>query len=257
MYPKTDSSEFAPGFLWQICLLAGAVLAFVIYSSKDSFWMASNILREPATALYPWVIAGKQTIENGLAAFSGKPPRVPLLVDQTRLLAAILIVLVISPTVFLLGWRRPRLTKNPSSGGFRLHGSGLLYIFSGVITLYVGLSAPPMVYFTERARLDLRQAQSALDNRDQIIADLSLLALDIYQYRLLPRQINGGGGSYLGYGLPQEMLKTNDATYSVVVKNDEVAIHARSTIYPSASVQVTVDTTGRLVWWEYAGEFER
>lgn len=256
MYPKTDSSEFAPGFLWQICLLAAVVLGFVIYSSKDNFWVASNILREPATALYPWVIAGKQTIENGLAAFSGKPPKVPTLVDQARLLAAILIVFVISPTLFLLGWLRRQLKKSQATGGFRLHGSGLLYLFSGVITLYVALSAPPIVYFTERGRLDLRQAQSVQDNRDQIIKDLSLLALDIYQYRLLPRQMSGGGGTYLGYGLPREMSKTDDASYSVAVKDHEVAIHAQSTIYPSASVEVTVDTTGRLVWWNYAGEFK-
>jgi hypothetical protein len=256
MYPKTDSSEFAPGFLWQICLLAAVVLAFVSYWSRDNFWVASNI-PGPTTTLYPWVIAGKQTIENGLTAFSGKPLRIPTLVDQTRLLAAVLIVLVISPTVFLLGWRRRRLNSSASAGEFRLHASGLLYVFTGVVTVYVALSTLPIVYFAEKAREDLRQRQAIQDNRDQIITDLSLLALDIYQYRLLPQAIDGGGGSYLEYRLPEKMSETNAAVYSATVKNNEVVIRAQSTIYPSASVKVTVDTTGRLVWWEYAGEFTR
>ncbi|MBM3298353.1 MAG: hypothetical protein FJ280_28330 [Planctomycetes bacterium] len=255
MSQKTDSSEFAPGFVWQICLLGAAVLAFTIYSSKGNLWVASKIIREPATALHPWVIAGLQTMENGLAAFSGMPPKTPPLVAQTRLLAALIIVLVISPTVFLLGWRRRRLNPSPSTGELRLHGSGVLYLLTGVITVYVGLSAPPIVYFAEKARGDLRRAQSVQDNRDQIITDLNFLALDIYQYRLLPRKMNGGAGSYVGYTLPPEVSKARDATYSAAVRDNEVAIHARSTIYPSASVKVTVDATGRLVWWEYAGEF--
>jgi hypothetical protein len=82
MSQKTESSEFAPGFLWQLCLLTAVVLGFVIYAGKTTFWVRSNVVQDPGAALFPWIIAGKQTIENGVAAFSGRPPKLPAAVDQ-------------------------------------------------------------------------------------------------------------------------------------------------------------------------------
>ena len=86
--------------------------------------------------------------------------------------------------------------------------------------------------------------------------EMRLLALDIYQYCLLPRNLDGGGGSFRGYRLTDDLSKTANATYSVTVKDDVVTIHAESIVYPMSSVEAMVDNLGRLVGWKYAGGFE-
>jgi hypothetical protein len=256
MYPKTDSSEFAPAFLWQVCVLSIIALSVMISSERVLFKHTPHYVEDPRTVLFPWVIAGMHTLENGLNAFAGKPAQLPEAVEQARVLTAVLITFVICPTGFLLGWRRRRLNRESAPGKSQLRFSSLLYGFSGVLTLFVAATIIPINIVSESLRQGIRERQAVQDNRDQIITDVNLLALDIYQYRLLPREMNGGGGSYFGYRLPEKMSNTNDATYSAAVKDDEVVIHAQSTVYPSASVEVTVDKTGRLVWWGYAGEFK-
>ena len=256
MYQKTESSEFSPGFLWQVSLLTILVLSFVIYSKSDFFWVTSNVELDRGWALFPWRIAGKHTLENGLGAFSGASPKLPSYVERARVLAAVLITFVICPTVLLLGWRRRRLNRESAPDKSQLRISSLLYGFSGVIALFVAASNIPISVISETSRQHVRQGWAVQDNRDFIINDIHLLALNIYQYRLLPRDLGGGNGSYRGYRLPEEMSRTNDATYSVSVTDHAVTIHAQSLLYPTASVEVKVDTTRRLAWWKFAGEFQ-
>jgi hypothetical protein len=256
MSQKTESSEFAPGFLWQLCLLTAVVLGFVIYAGKTTFWVRSNVVQDPGAALFPWIIAGKQTIENGVAAFSGRPPKLPAAVDQARVLAAVLITFVICPTAFLLGWRMRRSNKEPVLQRSQFRISSLLYAFSGVITLFVAVSIIPINVASKSTRHTVRQSSDVQFSRDLIVNEIHLLALDIYQYRLLPRDLAGGGGSYRGYKLLAEQAETQNGSYSVSVEDDEVMIHAQSISYPTASVEVKVDTLGKLVWWNYSGAFQ-
>jgi hypothetical protein len=256
MYPKTDSSEFAPGFVWQVFLLAALILGFTITAQKAALRVTSNVVHERTWTLFPWIAAGAYTLHNGLAAFSGDAPKLPTVGDQARVLTAVLITFVICPTGFLLGWRRRRLNRESVPGKSQLRISSLLYGFSGVLTLFVAASIIPINIASESLQQGIRERQAVQDNRDQIINDLHLLALDIYQYRLLPREFDGGGGSYRGYTLPEKPSSTKDATYSVSVKDDEVTICAQSIPYPTASVEVKVDTMGRFVWWKFPDEFQ-
>ncbi|MEK6756842.1 MAG: hypothetical protein AABZ02_11885 [Bacteroidota bacterium] len=256
MSQKTESSEFAPAFLWQVCVLSIIALSVMISSERVLFKHTPHYVEDPRTVLFPWVIAGMHTLENGLNAFAGKPARFPEAVVQARVLAAVLIGFVVCPGAFLLEWRRRRLNRDGAGGRSQLRGSSLLYGFSGVIALFVAASIIPISVISETSRQHVRQGLAVQDNRDLIINDIHFLALNIYQYRLLPRDLGGGNGSYRGYRLPEEMSRTNDATYSVSVTDHAVTIHAQSLLYPTASVEVKVDTTRRLAWWKFAGEFQ-
>jgi hypothetical protein len=202
------------------------------------------------------MIAAGQTINNGLAAFRGAEAELPEVADQARTLAIILITLVVCPTLFLLGWRRRRLLRGRSSERLQLRMPGLFYALSGFITFLVALSIVPITIASEMNRQDLQGRQAVQSNRDLMIHELHLLALDIYQYRLLPREFGGGNASYRGYKLPAEQAETQNGSYSVSVEDDEVMIHAQSISYPTASVEVKVDTLGKLVWWNYSGAFQ-
>ncbi len=106
---KTDSPEFAPGFLWQLVLLTVIVLFFVLFSEKAFKPDRIEVGQNPRIVLFPYMLAGGHTIENGLLAFSGKPAEKANGKFQVVTLAGLLVVSVICPTIFLLQWRRRRL----------------------------------------------------------------------------------------------------------------------------------------------------
>ena len=63
--------------------------------------------------------------------------------------------------------------------------------------------------------LSMFGAQSVNSNRDAIIADMVELAADAYQYRIRPRILGGGGGSYLGYSIPTTLQSNDNGSFSV------------------------------------------
>ena len=250
MSQKTEAPEFAPGFLWRISLLAAIVLGFVVIG-----FLKKATIGSMQSALSPWMIAAGQTIKNGLAAFRGAEADLPEVTDQARALAIVLITLVVCPSFFLLEWRR-RLMTGKSSERLHLRMPGLFYALSGSITFLVALSIVPITITSEMNRQDLQARQAVQSNRDLMISELNMLALDIYQYRLLPRDFGGGNASYRGYKLTAEQAKTQNASYSVSVENEAVTIHGQSALYPSAAIDVKVDSKGSLVSWTYFGKFE-
>jgi hypothetical protein len=250
MSQRTEASEFAPGFLWWISLLAAIALSFVVIGLPKEATIASI-----ENALIPWVIAAGQTIKNGLAAFRGVEGALPDDTVQARALAIVLMTLIVCPSFFLLEWRR-RLMRGGSSERLQLRMPGLFYALSGFITFLVAVSIVPIAITSEMNRQDLQGRQAVQSNRDLMINELNFLALDIYQYRLLPREFGGGNASYRGYKLPAEQAKTQNASYSVSVENEAVTIHGQSALYPSAAIDVKVDSKGRLVSWTYFGKFE-
>ncbi|HCA81598.1 MAG TPA: hypothetical protein DEP53_17860, partial [Bacteroidetes bacterium] len=67
MSSKTENLEFSHGFLWQISLLTVVVLAVVIYSTRSLEGASRSVVPDPDSMLFPWLVAGRRTIENGLS----------------------------------------------------------------------------------------------------------------------------------------------------------------------------------------------
>ncbi len=253
MSQRTDSAEFAPGFIWQISLLTIAALCVVVASHSDFAWhLTGGTL--PIT-LYPWVYGGGRTIANGLRAFSGQIPE-PLPAGlRAAALVLVLITMVLCPTLFFLEWRRRRLTKTLSSERPLLRISSVLYAFCGMITMVAGIGLGPAAYFSEKARADLRHAQAIQSNRDAMINQLNMLALDATQYRILPRQLGGGGRSFEGYSITEKMAKTDEALFMVTGRRNVAEFRGTSAKYPSCAIEVRVDSLGHMREWIYEGEF--
>jgi hypothetical protein len=256
MSQKTEPAEFAPGFLWQIALLTLLMLGILFFSRSLFDSSLSKFAPQSGWIIFPWLVAAGQTLLNTVASYNGVALVTPTLLDGARVLSALLFAFVICPTVFLLGWRRRRLDKEAALGPRELRVSSVLYAFTCVVSLFVTVSIIPISIASESSRQLVRERWPAQFSRDWVVNEIRLLALDIYQYRLLPRNLDGGGGSFRGYRLRDDFSKTANATYSVTVNDDEVTIHAQSIMYPTASVEVKVDSIGRLVWWKYGGGFE-
>jgi hypothetical protein len=255
MSQRTDSPEFAPGFIWQIILLTFVVLCFAVYSRTQEDLIGVMGVKSP-TSIFPWMIGGKQTIENGLRAFSGKPPEPPPIDDKARALGPVLISMVLCPTVFFLEWRRRRLAKALHLQRSPWSMSTAFYALCGLVSVLVAVVVGPVAYFGENARSHQRHAQAVQFNRDLIITELNLLAMDAAQYNILPRQLGGGGRSFVGYSVPETKAKTEEASYTVTEIRSIVVFRAASTKFPRCAVQVKVDSLGHMRDWRYEGEFQ-
>ena len=114
MSTKTENHELSRQFLLQISLLTLIVIAVIVYSTRYFNSERSGPVQDTQTLVFPWLVAARLTIENALGAFSGKSPEEVKINEVARGLAALLLSGVICPTVFLLEWRRRKLS--PGSG---------------------------------------------------------------------------------------------------------------------------------------------
>ena len=89
-----------------------------------------------------------------------------------------------------------------------------------------------------------------------MICELNLLALDAAQYNILPKQLGGGGRSFVGYSVPQTSAKTEEASYMVTETRNAIAFRATSIKYPTCKIEVNVDSLGQMRSWAYEGEFK-
>jgi WD40 repeat protein len=53
------------------------------------------------------------------------------------------------------------------------------------------------------------------DSKKYLLQDLKAIAYFAHQYQIKPKSLNGGGGSYLGYQLPEEFKKSPNGTYYI------------------------------------------
>lgn len=97
--------------------------------------------------------------------------------------------------------------------------------------------------------LSMFTAQSVGANRDAIIADLTGLAANAYQYRIRPDSMGGGDGSYAGYSIPFSLQSNENGTYVVVGRPSSRSITFKGTSaqYPDDSVEGTYGQNGKLV----------
>jgi len=98
-------------------------------------------------------------------------------------------------------------------------------------------------------------ATTVQENKEAMINDLNNLAAVSYQYRIRPRSMGGGQGSYMGFELPQALRVNENATYSIRgIDQDTVKFMAVS-IYGYGVITVQIDQDGRLGNWYYTDKF--
>ncbi|HAL56325.1 MAG TPA: hypothetical protein DCP63_07590 [Bacteroidetes bacterium] len=92
-------------------------------------------------------------------------------------------------------------------------------------------------------------------NRDAIINDLNNLSAQVYQYRIRPRSMGGGHGSYIGFSLPARLKTNRNASYAAEVKDSNLVRFTATSEVGNGTVSATVNQFGVLANWEYTGNF--
>jgi hypothetical protein len=245
-------SEFHPGFIQGLVIITVATLILV-------FSFERYVQSQPTKLfVYAWVVAAGFTIEQGLSLFSGKMVQPLSFEQQVALLGGLWSIAVLGPTLFLFGWRQRRLEKTSDSASGSLRASTISYLLGGIITFTAALPVLPSAIIQRVVSQDMHNAQAIASNKDSIINELNWLALHAVQYRILPKELGGGSGSYAGYTIPTHLMTTDVASYSITeIAGETIRFTATSTHYPTSTVSATFGTDGRAVSgsWQYTGEF--
>lgn len=124
----------------------------------------------------------------------------------------------------------------------------LLLVILGVLIVGIAIAAG----------LGIFRAQHVQSNKDAIINDINHLAAYAYQYRLRPKSLSGGDGSYVGFKLPTHLASNENASFSCSVSADSVVFMAVSVDGNGNTVRASIGTDGKLLQtsWSYTGEFE-
>ena len=230
-------SEFSPMFLRWLISLTIVTLLFVFLG--DYVFARDELRFTPV----PWTIAGGVVIEQGLELFSGRQLGPISMAYRISMLAGLLAGFVFGPALLLFSWRRlltgpKRSMLSPPLIGFVF---GVIFLSMCVLGTVAGAIMAP------RVAASMRSAQDLGENRDQIIGGMWRVSIDAYQYKILPKNYNGGGGSYKGYAVPPSLQKLETNEFVVVSATDtSVTIMGSSTKYPGAGVQSDYDRQGKL-----------
>lgn len=102
--------------------------------------------------------------------------------------------------------------------------------------------------------LSIFLSTSVSSNREAIINDLQNIGQYSYRYRLKPEPLGGGGRSYTGLFIPADLANNDNATYTYATAPNLVTFTATSK-FGYGTVEVELDTDGRLGNYTYTGEF--
>lgn len=72
--------------------------------------------------------------------------------------------------------------------------------------------------------INLFTASASEQNRDAVILDMTNIAMGAQQYLRTPRELGGGGRSYVGFRDPGDVDTTLNGTYAVRVRDQDVTI---------------------------------
>jgi hypothetical protein len=94
-------------------------------------------------------------------------------------------------------------------------------------------------------------------HREEILNDLNHIAAHMYQYRLRPTEMGGGGGTYWGYKIPEKLSLNEVARFSVIAhpSPDTMFIEALS-VQNLGTVTAMIDAKGALSGHQFTGEFQ-
>jgi hypothetical protein len=92
-------------------------------------------------------------------------------------------------------------------------------------------------------------------NKEAIVEQLNKLSAQVYLYRVRPKEMGGGEGTYQGFSIPAKMASTEDASFASTVSDSNHIRITASSAKGFGTVAVTVNEFGVLVDWSYEGQF--
>lgn len=239
------------GNIWILFALAVGVL--VIFSfmieleGAISAFSPRYISAHPQGILYPVIYAAGQTIENALITFNGRTGEPVPHTLRIVALASLLVVYIVCPTVFFLKWRKRRIHGKGRVDVSWLFRLDALYFVSSLGVIGICASSVigvPAEYFH---RENLYKAQALRTSHDNIMNEIITIATKIAEYRILPKEFGGGGGSLDGFILSTEWLMTDNAYYFATAHDTVVHLRAVPTVKEGRPISVSIGKDGKRI----------
>ena len=244
--------------LIQLCVIT--LLALLALVALERFVITGARARTEvlidSPLVYPWVTASNTTLGYALLGIGVSPPSIFSV--KIYLLAGILLTFVICPTIVLYGWYKRRLARLSGTSqpiGPLRNLSSLGYSFCSIVVLFVVVTIVPLTILQMVKAKSSCESDEARLLRYQTENELNLVISNIVEYRLLPKELSGGGGSFQGYVVPTRLARTDKAEYSVKVKSDTVLVKAESALCATNTISATVDRHGLAGMMMYEGNW--
>jgi len=122
----------------------------------------------------------------------------------------------------------------------------LILIMLGVIIVGIAIAVG----------IGLFQGTSVNANKNAIINDLMNIGQYANRYRLRPEPLGGGGRTYNGFNLPQNLRSNENADYTNYVVTPQSITFTAVSKFGYGNIIVTLDSTGNLGNFSFTGDFE-
>ncbi len=238
---KTKLSEIPAVFRPWMLFFTLATLALVFLAPGPDGKELYRARNEFQLTIFPWMLAAEITISGGLDTFSGVPANPASVEQRAAMLIGLLLSLVVGPTLLMFGWKGWKLTTVPR----HWHPPALLL---GTV-LVVSTMVPSVVLALSQwhSYKTMREAQDAGRERDLMINMLHFVGRDARQFRILPKAMGGGDGTFQGYKVPtglqgggQFLCEVSDAADTLIT------FHAASVSDPGQQIIGRMSASGAL-----------
>jgi len=218
---KKETLGFSPDFIFMLVILTGAVLFSLFFNyyflpdrtSDRNFGITSS----------PWNKASRLTSENSEKEYLVRPLDLVPFSQRLYLLISILLF-IIAPTLFFLGWKKRYEEKTTEKNNNVLRAYTILSIIGGSFVLTLAISSFLKMYIEIKIDNELRSLTAIQINKDNIIDDFHVIAWQIHQYKALPHELGGGHGSFIGYILPHYCPVVLVASYCKAMKHRDLEL---------------------------------
>jgi len=236
---QNEPKSFTNAFLLQISVLALFALLVMIFAERSAPSAYRRLLiNDPF--LLTWIGA-----VNSIS-WLDEPGVLPLS-NRIIIFSSMLLSFVVLPTFFLFGWRSRRLDQSHRvAAPSRSLGIGsIAYVFSMIATMFIAVVVGPLTVFQQMRHVSSCENNNARLLRYKVQHEIDVLTASAFQYRILPKAEGGGGGSYLGYGIPDTLARTEIAEYTAQVSADTVSYVAESAFCETDRMTVKLDPNGK------------
>jgi|GEM_PF-2256629 hypothetical protein len=246
---QNEPKSFTNTFLVQISVLALLAVLVMIFAERLGLsTYRRSLTNEPF--LLTWIGA-----INSIS-WLDEPGLLPLS-NRIIIFSSMLLSFIVFPTVFLFGWRSRRLDRaHGVAAPLRSLGMGsIAYVFSMIATMFMVITIGPVTVFQQARYVSSCENNNARLLRYNVQHEIDVLTASAFQYRILPKAEGGGGGSYLGYGIPDTLARTDVAEYTAQVSADTVSYVAESAFCETDRMTVKLDPNGKTPVWLMQGNW--
>ena len=256
MNQKTDQNnistlEFSPKFLRWISITTLGTLLIVLVPTHQSSPFTFNIFYNPT------FLAMGMTISMGFSEFSGHIPSVNP-IDLFTLITALVLLYIIGPVLWLYSWRVLKLKKAAGTPIMSIaRGWSLLFIIGGALTCRTVFFEIISTIGNQVVSARLHNAQNVQSSKDCLINNLYQVSFEANDYRILPKSLSGGSGSYEGFCISPQQVKNDNGEFSIIrVRPQMITFLAVSSKNTANTIMVSVDSIGQTCHWAFSGDYE-